>query len=85
MAELTSIDNFRDEKHYTEIRQKIDRLVRDGKLTSKGLDPTERSWFVEMYETSGGETWLLAHPDQAFRGYLRLREPRKLSNHTDPR
>ena len=70
---LKEIESFSNEE-FDETRTTVDRLIQAGKLKSLGLDPTERTWLVEMYEDDQGRTWLFAQVDQAFRGYLRIRK-----------
>lgn len=73
MAEkqLHPIEGFKTEAEFSRVLRQIQSLVSTGKLKADGLDPSEPSFFVQKYVTEKGETWLLAMPDQAFRGYLR--------------
>jgi hypothetical protein len=71
MRNLRTIDEFKTDEEYRAIKDRIERLVGDGKLREQGLDPSEPFRFIEMYISDEGETWLLAQPDQAFRGYLK--------------
>ena len=71
MSELYPIKEFKSEAEFNRVQRQIQDLESAGKLKADGLDPSEPSFFVERYVTETGETWLLAVPDQAFRGYLR--------------
>jgi len=68
---LVEVPEFVSEEHFTNVNLHIHALVREGKLISCGLDPSIHCFFVDVYKTPGGEIWLLATPDQAFRGYLK--------------
>jgi hypothetical protein len=71
MSDLYPIKEFKSEAEFIRVRRLIDDLVTTGRLKSEGLEPSAGSFFVERFLSDAGETWLLAVPDQAFRGYLR--------------
>lgn len=73
MSDLKPIERFENEKQFSDTKETIERLVREGKLEEQGLDPSEPARFVEMYRSDDGRIWLFAQPDHAFRGYLRVR------------
>lgn len=68
---LHEVNGFGNDKEFHETKAKIHGLMNLGHLQSLGLDPSDRSRFVEMYKASNGEIWRLAIPDHAFRGYLK--------------
>lgn len=68
---LYPVDNFKSNEDFVKTKKKIIQLVDSGELVSEGLDENERVFFIEKYRGLNGELWLLAVPDQAFRGYLR--------------
>lgn len=69
--ELNEFDKFKNHEEYEYVKGIIVSLVRDGSLHECGLDLSETVRYVEIYKASNGETWYLALPDHAFRGYLK--------------
>lgn len=70
MWALQQIQSFNTDAEFSAVQRSIGELVTAGKLKCVGLIPEEPRRFIERYVMDTGETWLLAHPDQAFRGYL---------------
>ncbi|QDT27566.1 hypothetical protein Enr10x_28840 [Gimesia panareensis] len=68
---LHEYELFKNDEDYEIVKATIESLVRDGSLKSCGLNPSETTRYVEIYKTSSGDTWHLALPDHAFRGYLK--------------
>jgi hypothetical protein len=70
-VKMQEVERFGNDKQFEEMETKLQLLVRLGQLHAHGFDPSERVKLVEIFSTPDGETWRLAHPDHAFRGYLR--------------
>ena len=69
---ITPIKAFRNESHFSEIENKLELLVISGRLKNLGLISNNSPSFVTKYlDTVDDSIWLLAIPDQAFRGYLK--------------
>ncbi|WP_417389148.1 hypothetical protein [Gimesia sp.] len=70
--QLSEFNTFKNDTEFKEVKRRIEALVKSGDLRECGLDPSESTRFVEQYKSSCGDTWHLALPDHAFRGYLKL-------------
>ena len=60
---------------YCDAEHRVRQLVKQGRLSERGLDPLEPTSYVQVYKAQDGEVWRLATPDHAFRGYLKCTPP----------
>lgn len=68
---LQEIEAFMSDDAFEKTQQALQELVERGELKKCGLDSNEVFHYVEVYRDNDGDTWHLAVPDHAFRGYLK--------------
>jgi hypothetical protein len=74
VSQLRPIFRFNTQGDFQATEKRLQQMVESGELENCGEDPHERSRLVEIFRTKDGEFWLLAHPDHAFRGFLRKKD-----------
>jgi hypothetical protein len=70
---MNEIDKFESEADYIATSRELFQRVDRGELKPLNVqenEPFEHRYFLEQ---ASGEVWILAIPDQAFRGFLKRR------------
>ena len=68
---MQPVERFPSQNDFLRAKRAIMQKVESGDMVAQGLDNRFQQFFVEKYLSSDGDLWLLAAPDQAFRGFLR--------------
>jgi hypothetical protein len=68
---LQEVNEFTTDKQFSQVKDIVYGLVKDGELRECGLDSSDPWHFIEVFKSIDGSEWHMAIPDHAFRGYLR--------------